>query len=223
MPVAWFDNGGLKRLIRHGVWGRLMEIVSSKKTEFLIGKIFEKYYEQILEELRKTELEPETIDMVLQEIIAGIYHKVKNGGIDSEEVLEQIASSIVNEEIEKALVSYYTQKYINKFSIDKEPKRNNILISNKEAEEDDDYDYDDYDLEIKEQDKVQVQSTTSVVRKIEEPRIRRFRINWKVTILLSLLISLILWLVVGILMGRGYLPRVDIGYTWFNRHIFSIF
>lgn len=200
-----------------------MEIVSSKKTEFLIGKIFEKYYEQILEELRKTELEPETIDMVLQEIIAGIYHKVKNGGIDSEEVLEQIASSIVNEEIEKALVSYYTQKYINKFSIDKEPKRNNILISNKEAEEDDDYDYDDYDLEIKEQDKVQVQSTTSVVRKIEEPRIRRFRINWKVTILLSLLISLILWLVVGILMGRGYLPRVDIGYTWFNRHIFSIF
>lgn len=200
-----------------------MEIVSSKKTEFLIGKIFEKYYKQILEELRKTELEPETIDMVLQEIIAGIYHKVKNGGIDSEEVLEQIASSIVNEEIEKALVSYYTQKYINKFSIDKEPKRNNILISNKEAEEDDDYDYDDYDLEIKEQDKVQVQSTTSVVRKIEEPRIRRFRINWKVTILLSLLISLILWLVVGILMGRGYLPRVDIGYTWFNRHIFSIF
>lgn len=200
-----------------------MEIVSSKKTEFLIGKIFEKYYEQILEELRKTELEPETIDMVLQEIIAGIYHKVKNGGIDSEEVLEQIASSIVNEEIEKALVSYYTQKYINKFSIDKEPKRNNILISNKEAKEDDDYDYDDYDLEIKEQDKVQVQSTTSVVRKIEEPRIRRFRINWKVTILLSLLISLILWLVVGILMGRGYLPRVDIGYTWFNRHIFSIF
>lgn len=200
-----------------------MEIVSSKKTEFLIGKIFEKYYEQILEELRKTELEPETIDMVLQEIIAGIYHKVKNGGIDSEEVLEQIASSIVNEEIEKALVSYYTQKYINKFSIDKEPKRNNILISNKEAEKDDDYDYDDYDLEIKEQDKVQVQSTTSVVRKIEEPRIRRFRINWKVTILLSLLISLILWLVVGILMGRGYLPRVDIGYTWFNRHIFSIF
>ena len=200
-----------------------MEIVSSKKTEFLIGKKFEKYYEQILEELRKTELEPEKIDMVLQEIIAGIYYKVKNGGIDSEEVLEQIASSIVNEEIEKALVSYYTQKYINKFSIDKEPKRNNILISNKEAEEDDDYDYDDYDLEIKEQDKVQVQSTTSVVRKIEEPRIRRFRINWKVTILLSLLISLILWLVVGILMGRGYLPRVDIGYTWFNRHIFSIF
>ena len=121
------------------------------------------------------------------------------------------------------MVSYYTQKYINKFSIDKETKRNNILISNKEAEEDDDYDYDDYDLEIKEQDKVQVQSTTSVVRKIEEPRIRRFRINWKVTILLSLLISLILWLVVGILMGRGYLPRVDIGYTWFNRHIFSIF
>ena len=43
-----------------------MEIVSSKKTEFLIGKIFEKYYEQILEELRKTELEPEKIDMVLQ-------------------------------------------------------------------------------------------------------------------------------------------------------------
>lgn len=207
-----------------------MEIVSSKKTEFLIGEIFEKYYEQILGELRKTELDPETVDMVMQEIIAGIYHKVKAGGIDSEEVLEKIASSIVNEEIEKALVSYYTQKYISKFSLVKEPEEKKVLITNTEEKEalstdteakEDDYDYDDYDLEIEEMEKVQ--STTSVVRKIEEPRIRRFRINWKVTVLLSLLVSFILWLVVGILMGRGYLPRVDIGYTWFNSHIFRIF
>ena len=207
-----------------------MEIVSSKKTEFLISEIFEKYYEQILEELRKTELEPETVEAVIQEIIAGIYHKVKAGGIDSQEVLEKIASSIVNEEIEKALVSYYTQKYISKFSLVKEPEEKKVLITNTEEKKvlstdteakEDDYDYDDYDLEIEE--KEEVQSTTSVVRKIEEPRIRRFRINWKVTILLSLLVSLILWLVVGILMGRGYLPRVDLGYTWFNSHIISIF
>ncbi len=207
-----------------------MEIVSSKKTEFLIGEIFEKYYEQILEELRKTELEPETVEAVMQEIIAGIYHKVKDGGIDSQEVLEKIASSIVNEEIEKALVSYYTQKYISKFSLVKEPEEKKVLITNTEEKKalstdteakEDDYDYDDYDLEIEEKEKVQ--STTSVVRKIEEPRIRRFRINWKVTVLLSLLVSFILWLVVGILMGRGYLPRVDMGYTWFNSHIFRIF
>ena len=82
-------------------------------------------------------------------------------------------------------------------------------------------DYDDYDLGFEK--KATVQSTTSVIRKIEEPRIRRFRINWKVTIFLSLLVSFILWFVVGILMGRGYLPRVDIGYTWFNSHIVSIF
>lgn len=207
-----------------------MEIVSSKKTEFLIGEIFEKYYEQILEELRKTELEPETVETVMQEIIAGIYHKVKDGGIDSQEVLEKIASSIVNEEIEKALVSYYTQKYISKFFLDKEPEEKKVLITNTEEKKvlstdteakEDDYDYDDYDLEIEE--KEEVQSTTSVVRKIEEPRIRRFRINWKMTILLSLLVSFILWLVVGILMGRGYLPRVDMGYTWFNSHIIRIF
>lgn len=207
-----------------------MEIVSSKKTEFLISEIFEKYYEQILEELRKTELEPETVEAVMLEIIAGIYHKVKDGGIDSQEVFEKIASSIVNEEIEKALVSYYTQKYIGKFSLVKEPEEKKVLITNTEEKKalstdteakEDDYDYDDYDLEIEEKEKVQ--STTSVVRKIEEPRIRRFRINWKVTVLLSLLVSFILWLVVGILMGRGYLPRVDMGYTWFNSHIFRIF
>ena len=192
-----------------------MDIVSSKKTEFFISKIFEKYYEQILEELRKTELEQKTVDIVMQEIIASIYHKVKDGGIDSEEVLEKIVSSIVNEEIEKALVSYYTQKYINKFSSDKEPEGENKLITDTETIED------DYDLEIEE--KAKVQSTTPVMRKIEEPRISRFHINWKMTILLSLLVSFILWLVVGILMGRGYLPRVDIGYTWFNSHIIRIF
>lgn len=71
-----------------------MEIVSSKKTEFLIGEIFKKYYEQILGELRKTELDHKTTDIVMQEIIANIYHKVKAGGIDSEEVLEKIAVSM---------------------------------------------------------------------------------------------------------------------------------
>lgn len=202
-----------------------MEIISSKKTEFLIGTIFEKYYEQILEKLRETELEPEMIDVVMQEIIASIYHKVKNGGIDSEEALEKIASSIVNEEIEKALVSHYTQKYIAEYSLYREPKKENVFIKDTETKEDDfdygGYDYDDYDVGFEK--KATVQSTTSVIRKIEEPRIRRFRINWKVTILLSLLVSFILWFVVGILMGRGYLPRVDIGYTWFNSHIVSIF
>lgn len=199
-----------------------MEIVSSKKTEFLIGKIFKKYYEQILGELRKTELDHKTTDIVMQEIIANIYHKVKDGGIDSEEVLEKIAVSIVNEEIEKALVSYYTQKYINKFSLEKEPEGKPILKPDTVV---DDYDYDDYDydfdLDIKEQDKVQ--STASVVRKIEEPRIRRFHINWKLTIIVSVLVSVFFWFVVGLLMGKGYLPRVDLGYTWFNSHILSIF
>lgn len=199
-----------------------MEIVSSKKTEFLIGEIFKKYYEQILGELRKTELDHKTTDIVVQEIIANIYHKVKDGGIDSEEVLEKIAVSIVNEEIEKALVSYYTQKYINKFSLEKEPEGKPILKSDTVV---DDYDYDDYDydfdLDIKEQDKVQ--STASVVRKIEEPRIRRFHINWKLTIIVSVLVSVFFWFVVGLLMGKGYLPRVDLGYTWFNSHILSIF
>ena len=104
-----------------------MEIVSSKKTEFLIGEIFEKYYEQIFVELTKTELKPEMVDAVMQEIISGIYHKVKDGGIDSEDALEKIAFSIVNEEIEKALVSYYTQKFISRFSLVKEPEEKKKL------------------------------------------------------------------------------------------------
>lgn len=62
-----------------------------------------------------------------------------------------------------------------------------------------------------------------IIRKMEEPRIRRFQTNWTLTILISILLTLMLWFVVGILMGRGYLPRVDFGYTWFNSHIWSVF
>lgn len=64
---------------------------------------------------------------------------------------------------------------------------------------------------------------TPVVRKMEEPRIRRFRINWVLTIGISLLLSLVLWFILGLLMGNGYIPRVDLGYTWFNSHVWSVF
>lgn len=64
---------------------------------------------------------------------------------------------------------------------------------------------------------------TPVIRRMEEPRIRRFRINWVLTIGISLFLSLVLWFLLGLLMGNGYIPRVDLGYTWFNSHIWRVF
>ena len=39
-----------------------------------------------------------------------------------------------------------------------------------------------------------------------------------------ILIILLLWLLVGLLVNLGVLPeKLDLGYTWFNQHIFPIF
>ena len=85
--------------------------------------------------------------------------------------------------------------------------------------------YDDYEdaEEMEIIDLVSERKDVPVIRRMEEPRIRRFQINWGLTILVSVVVTMVLWFVVGILMGRGYIPRVDMGYTWFNSHIWSVF
>ena len=67
------------------------------------------------------------------------------------------------------------------------------------------------------------QTPPPMVRRMEEPRIRRFRMNWLLAVAVSLLVSAAIWFVVGILMGDGYIPRIDLGYTWFNSHIWRVF
>lgn len=44
-----------------------------------------------------------------------------------------------------------------------------------------------------------------------------------VTVLLTVGILLLVWVIVGLLMGFRILPQLDLGYTWFNDHLFRLF
>ena len=41
--------------------------------------------------------------------------------------------------------------------------------------------------------------------------------------LLALVCAILVWAAIGIMMSLDILPRVDLGYTWFNAHIFKFF
>ncbi|MDO4493121.1 MAG: hypothetical protein Q4C53_04440 [Clostridia bacterium] len=43
------------------------------------------------------------------------------------------------------------------------------------------------------------------------------------SVLLVVLVLIFLWLVAGILMDYRILPTVDLGYSWFNTHVFNLF
>lgn len=43
------------------------------------------------------------------------------------------------------------------------------------------------------------------------------------TIFFSVLCAALLWLVLGMTMRLGWLPPVDLGYAWFNQHIYLLF
>ena len=42
-------------------------------------------------------------------------------------------------------------------------------------------------------------------------------------ILMGVLIAIFLWLLAGILMDLGYIPFADLGYSFFNKHVFELF
>lgn len=42
-------------------------------------------------------------------------------------------------------------------------------------------------------------------------------------VLFILLCALLLWVVAGIGMSMGWLPKYDLGFTWFNEHVFKLF
>lgn len=249
--------------------GKIMKIVSSKQINFLVSNIFEKYYEPIHEELACSGLAEDLAHKVKQEILATIYRKAMDAGIETEEELDGMAVEIINERLERILVTYYAQKYVERFSLDKVSLENDMLIriqetkSDKQPEEpviiqedieekaSEEEQQEEYSPEQEQQETVEEEADTpeiipepclpketeemavtegftdcpkpSVIRRIEEPRIRRFQINWFLTILLSVTVILVLWVVVGMLMGRGYIPKLDMGYTWFNKYIWSIF
>ena len=41
--------------------------------------------------------------------------------------------------------------------------------------------------------------------------------------LLTILLIISIWYVAGLLMQRGMLPRIDLGYTWFSTNVFKLF
>ncbi len=53
-----------------------------------------------------------------------------------------------------------------------------------------------------------------------KPRRGLVLLLWLVVVLLS---AVLVWLLAGILMDIGLLPRCDLGYAWFNRTIFPVF
>lgn len=285
-----------------------MKIVSSKRINFLISNIFERYYEPIMEELYYSGLAEELVQKVIQEIVISIYRKAMEKEVEIQEELDLLAEPIINERLERVLILHYAKKYIDKFPIDKvsleegmlkktkeihqneckenlekqiveqpikesveqsiketaetleeelveqsvkemaetleeEPVEEPILymvtengLEKEEQEttmdeivksEDENkmrpyHDYDDAE-EVEIIDLANERRDVPVIRRMEEPRIRRGSINWGLTFLVSVVVTVFLWFMIGILMGRGYLPRVDIGYTWFNSHIWSVF
>lgn len=258
-----------------------MKIISSKRIKFLVHNIFEKYYEPIQKELDCSGLVEEFAYKLKQEILATIYRKAMDAGIETEEELDAMAVAIINERLERILVPYYAQKYVEKFSLDKVILENGMLTGIQENNHDENREQqteqpefreeikenipepeskevisepelkeepvskeeyqEAFEVETKETEPVKEEAAgeeqenieildffnepqkPTVVRRVEEPKIRRFRINWFVTVLLSLLTIVVLWVVIGMLMGRGYIPRLDIGYSWFNKYIWSIF
>ena len=319
-----------------------MKIISSKRIQFLVHSIFEKYYEPIQKELDSSGLVEDFVYKIKQEIVAIIYRKAMDAEIETEEELDAMATAIINEHLEQVLVPYYMQIYIEKFSLDKvilengmltgiqennngenreqqeiqpvfrEKTNKNILEPEKENPEPEKENPEPekenpepekknpepekenpepekenpepekenpepekenpepekenpepekknpepeleeepaskqeyqaaFEVKMEETELVKEETTSeeqenieilnflqspqqpTIVRRVEEPKIRRFRINWVLTVLLSLLSILVLWVVIGMLMGRGYIPKLDIGYTWFNKYIWSIF
>ena len=43
------------------------------------------------------------------------------------------------------------------------------------------------------------------------------------TFLLVLFLLVLLWMMAGVLMGLGYIPKFDLGYSWFNMNVFPFF
>ena len=46
---------------------------------------------------------------------------------------------------------------------------------------------------------------------------------WPVIVLLVVLCIALVWLVIGVAMSLNWLPKLDLGYAWFNEHILELF
>ena len=215
-----------------------MKIVSSEQIEFLVSNIFKKYYEPVHTELNRSDLAEEIAYKTKQDILTKIYRSAMDEGVETEEAFDKMAVSIINDHLERVLVPYYARKYIEKYSLEQIALDNEMLLGireNAEVQEPEKAMPETETLAPEEEQEEELpviedvlellkeQTPPPMVRRMEEPRIRRFRMNRLLAVAVSLLVSAAIWFVVGILMGDGYIPQIDLGYTWFNSHIWSVF
>lgn len=67
-----------------------------------------------------------------------------------------------------------------------------------------------------------VKDTEAVEDAEDEPSVGH---RWEIAVLLFLivLVIILLWGVAGLGMQSGVIPRIDLGYTWFDRNVFPLF
>ena len=67
-----------------------------------------------------------------------------------------------------------------------------------------------------------VEDTEAVEDAEDEPSVGH---RWEIAVLLFLivLVIILLWGVAGLGMQSGVIPRIDLGYTWFDRNVFPLF
>lgn len=67
-----------------------------------------------------------------------------------------------------------------------------------------------------------VEDTEAVENAEDEPSVGH---RWEIAVLLFLivLVIILLWGVAGLGMQSGVIPRIDLGYTWFDRNVFPLF
>lgn len=46
---------------------------------------------------------------------------------------------------------------------------------------------------------------------------------WLLLAALSAALLLLIWAILGLCMSMGWIPRADLGYSWFNQHVWPLF
>lgn len=215
---------GIKKLIQK------MNVITGSKIKFVIQNVLEPYYDVVMKELIQTGMSEELREKYVGDILAKLYKEAIYANVDAPGELERMAVAIINRELERILVPFYMKESfgINPgMPIDGAKQRTIYRILNQTP------------TPVKRPEPVQKPEPVktpepepeleieymkpTVVRRTVEPEIKTHKVNWLLVVLLSILLTLIVWTGIGLLMGHDIIPRLDMGYTWFNSHIWNLF
>ena len=74
-----------------------------------------------------------------------------------------------------------------------------------------------------EQEKAAPDSLPSFPNTSEEPAPQRKWWSWPLLVVLILVLIGLVWAIAGVCMTVGWLPKLDLGYSWFNEHLWPMF